>query len=152
MDFYWSRCESESPQVYWTLVSIQSILNNDIVWIVSIHPLISNFSSPLSKLLRTVLNAPATIPISVTIMLHCFPNSRARSKYLFFAFFDFYFMVLWNGKVLLLIITLSGFQARIRRSVCILKYQRTLCLRFSNSDYWFEHITFRRMMRFHFSI
>ena len=49
---------------------------------VSIHPLISNSSIPLSKLLGIVPNAPITIGITVTFMFHRFLISLGRSKYL----------------------------------------------------------------------
>ena len=41
--------ESESLQVSGTLVDILADRNNDVIWIVSIHSLISNSSRSLSK-------------------------------------------------------------------------------------------------------
>ena len=60
---------------------------------VSIRPLISNFSSPLSKPLGTVPSEPITIGITVTLM---FPSifffiSLSKSKYLFLFSFSLIF-------------------------------------------------------------
>ena len=43
--FHWSRSNSKSLQVSWTLLGFLANLNNDAVWMVSILPLILNFSS-----------------------------------------------------------------------------------------------------------
>ena len=53
--------DSKLPQVPWTHLSILADLNNDVDWIVSIHPSISYSSSPLSKPLRNVPSASITI-------------------------------------------------------------------------------------------
>ena len=66
----------------------------------------------------------------------CF-YSLARSSYSFFFSFSFNF-TLWNSKVYnsasLLIITESGRLAKIRWSVCMSIYERTLCVSFSWKD------------------
>ena len=54
MDFHWSQSDSKSPQVSRTLLSMLAFLNNIIVWMVLICPLISNSSNLLSNLLRTL--------------------------------------------------------------------------------------------------
>ena len=88
MFFHWSLTDSKSTQVSRTLRSILANLNNSVVWRMSIHLPICNFSSPLSKPLGTVPNVPFTIGITVTFMLHNFISSLARSKY--FSLFYYY--------------------------------------------------------------
>ena len=78
--FKWSHSDSKSLPVCRTLLSILADLNNAVVWIVSIHPLISNSFSPLSKPLETVPSAPNTIGVPVTFMSHSFLCSLGRSK------------------------------------------------------------------------
>ena len=39
--FHWNLSHSKSPQVFWTLLSIQTALNK-VVWIFSAHHMISN--------------------------------------------------------------------------------------------------------------
>ena len=65
---------------------------------------------------------------------------------------DFNFVVGWDDKVhfsagplCLLTITISGLLARIRWTVCISKYQKSLCFLF-----WFVHIPFGCMVQFKF--
>ena len=60
---HWSLCDSKSPQVSRTLLSILAVLNNVIVWMVSTRPLTSESSSPFSTPFVTVPNAPITIGI-----------------------------------------------------------------------------------------
>ena len=82
--FYWSLKDSKSPQVSRTLLSILSILNNAVVWMVSTHLLTSKSPSPFNNPFTTVMKAPITIGIIVTFMFHSFQNSQARSRYLSF--------------------------------------------------------------------
>ena len=49
MVFHWSLSNSKSPQVSRTLLSILAVLNNAVVWMVSIHPLTSKSSSPFNN-------------------------------------------------------------------------------------------------------
>ena len=93
MVFHWSLSDSKS-QVSWTLLSILAVLNNAVVWMVSIRPPTSKSSSPFSNPLVTVPNAPITIGIIVTCMFHSFCNSLARSTYLSFFSHSFRF-ILW---------------------------------------------------------
>ena len=92
----------------------------------SIHPLISNSFSSLSKSLWTILSAPIIIGITVTYMFHGFISQLARSKNL--SLFHFLWFTLcgslgWQSPLhskfsflffLFLIITWSGLLARIR--------------------------------------
>ena len=77
MVFHRSLSDSKSPQVSRTLLGILAVLNNVVVWMVSIRPPISKSSSPFSNPLVTVPNAPITIGIIVTCMFHSFFNSLA---------------------------------------------------------------------------
>ena len=140
MAFHWSLSDSKSLQVSRTLLSIQAVLNNVVVWMVSTHPPTSKSSSPFSNPLVIVPNAPITIGIIVTFMFHSFFfNTLARSRYLSFFSHSFSF-ILWSAgtakstilQVLffLLIIIRSGLLAEIRWSVCMSKSDRSLCVLF----------------------
>ena len=49
MVFHWSLRDSKSPQVSRTLLSILTVLNNAVVWMVSTRPPTSKSSSPFSN-------------------------------------------------------------------------------------------------------
>ena len=142
MVFHWILSDNKSPQVSRTLLSILTVLNNAVVWMVSTRPPTSKSSSPFSNPLVTVPNAPITIGIIVTCMFHSFFNSLARSRYLSFFSHSFSF-ILWSAgtakstilQVLffLLIIIKSGLLAEIRWSVCMLKSHKSLCVVFSGT-------------------
>ena len=80
MVFHWSLRDSKSPQVSRTLLSILSDLNNAVVLIVSICPLISNSSNSLSKPLETVPSSPITIGSTATLMFNSFLSYLTWSK------------------------------------------------------------------------
>ena len=128
MNFNWRLCDSKSPLVSRTLLSILVDLNNAEVWMVSTRPLISKSSSHL----LIVPSASITIGIIVTFIFHVFFfNSLARSRYLSFLSFSFNF----TSWFLLLLITIrSDRLAEIRWSVCMLKSQRSLCVSFSRTN------------------
>ena len=84
MVFHWSLSNSKSPQVSGTLLSILSVLNNAVIWIVSTRLPTSKSSRPFNNPLVTVPRAPITIGTIVTFMFHSFFNSLARSRYLSF--------------------------------------------------------------------
>ena len=86
----------KSPQVSRTLLSILAVLNNVVVWMVSIRPPTYKSSSPYSNPLVTVLNAPITIGIIVTGMFLSFFDSLARARYLSFFSYSFSF-ILWSA-------------------------------------------------------
>ena len=96
--FYWSLSDSKSPQVSRTLLSILAVLNNAVVWMVSIRPPTSKSSSPFNSPLVTVPNAPITIGIIVTFMFHSFFNPLARSRYLSFFSLSSSF-ILWSAGI-----------------------------------------------------
>ena len=91
MVFHWSLSDSKSPQVSRTLLSILSVLNNAVVWIISTRTPTPKSSSPFNNPLVTVAKVPITIGIIVTFIFHSFFNSLARSRYL--SFFQFYSVV-----------------------------------------------------------
>ena len=100
----------------------------------------SKSSSPISYPFVTVPNAPIKIGIIVTRMVHSFFNSLARSRYLSFFSHSFHFILWLAGTAkstilqvlfFLLIIIRSGLVAEIRRSLCMLKSHRSLCVLFS---------------------
>ena len=108
------------------LINILAVLNNVVLWMVSIHSPSSKSSGPFNNPLVTVPKAPIPIGIIITIMFNSFFNSLAKSMYLsfFFTFFQFYSVVSQDSKVhnfasfiyfiFLLIIITSGLLAEIR--------------------------------------
>ena len=70
--FQWSLRDSKSPQVSRIFHRIQGDLNNAVVWMISIRPLITMSSSPSTKSLVTVASAPIIISIIVPFMLLIF--------------------------------------------------------------------------------
>ena len=99
--FYWSLSHSKSPQVSRTLLSIRAVLNNVVVWMVSIHPLISKSSSSCTNPLVTVPRTTIIIGINVPFIFHSFFTSIARFKYL--SFFSFSFnCTLWSSRTAIL--------------------------------------------------
>ena len=89
--FHWSLNVSKSPKVFITLLHILADLNNAVVWMVSILPLISNFSCLSFKLSGTFPSALTTIGITVILIFHSFFSFAAKSKYLFFFSLSFIF-------------------------------------------------------------
>ena len=92
---HWSLSDSKSSQIYRTLLSILADLNNAVVWVVSICPLISKSFSPCPNPSATVSSAPITIGITVTFMSHSVFSSQARSRYLSLFSLSFSF-TLWS--------------------------------------------------------
>ena len=144
MVFHWSLSDSKSPQVSRSLLKILAVLNNVVVWIFSTRPPISKSSSPFSNPLVTVPKSTNYSGIIVTCMFNSFFNTLARLRYLsfFLTFFQFYSVVSRDSKVdnfaislffffFLLIIIRSDLLAEIRWSVCMSKFQRSLCVLFS---------------------
>ena len=68
MVFHWSLRDSKSPQVSRTLLSILVVFNNAVVSMVSTRPPTSESSSPFTKPLVIVQNAPITIGKIVTLL------------------------------------------------------------------------------------
>ena len=81
--FHMRLRDSKFPLVFRTLLSVLTVLNNTVVWTVSVRPLISKSSSLFTKPLGIVPSAPTTIGITVTFMFQSFfVCSLERSKYL----------------------------------------------------------------------
>ena len=91
MVFHWSLSDSKSPQVSRILRSILADLNNTVVSIVSIRPLISKTSSPFGDCIKSTnynrYNRHFHIP-----QFFQFP-SKAKVLILLFAIFQFYSVV-----------------------------------------------------------
>ena len=87
MVFHWGLSGSKSPQVSRTLLTILAVLNNAVVWMVSIRPFISKSTSSFTKPSLTVLKAPITTGSKVEVLI------------LLFIFFQFYSVVSWDCKV-----------------------------------------------------
>ena len=80
--------DSKSSQGTGTFLNILADLNNAVVWMVSICPLISKFSSSFTNPLEIVPNVPITIGITITIMFHSYlVLLQGLDFYLSFAFF-----------------------------------------------------------------
>ena len=93
MVFHQSLRDSKSPQVSSILLRILADLNNDVVWMVSIGPLICKSFRPCTKPLGTVPGLLITVGITVTFMLHSFFTSLARSRYLSLFSLSFIFIL-----------------------------------------------------------
>ena len=96
MVFHWRLSDCKSPQVSWTLLSILTVFNNAVVWMVSTRPPTSKSSRPFKNPLVTVPKAPITIGIIVTFIFHSFFNSLARSRYLSL-FSHSFSSILWSA-------------------------------------------------------
>ena len=142
MVFHYSLNDRMSPQVSRTFLSILANLNKAVVWMVSIHSLISSSSSyafpshwglfQVHQLQLVLLSPSCSTGFLVlwqgpsTCLSFCFlwfslstrTEKSSIQQVLFF----------------LLIITRFGLLATIRWSVCISKSQRILCISFSWTD------------------
>ncbi len=101
MVFHWSLRDSKSPQVSRTLLSILTVLNNVVVWMVSTRSPTSKSSGPFKNPSVTVPKAPITIGIIITFMFHSFFQfpSKVVVLILLFTFFQFYSVVNRDSKV-----------------------------------------------------
>ena len=109
----WGLSDSKSPQVSRTLLSILADLNNAVVWIVSIRPLISKSCRPFINPLETVPSVTTITDINDTFMFYNFIISRARFRYLFFFSLSFIFTLWSTGTVLSTIQQVSFFCWRL---------------------------------------
>ena len=96
MVFHWSLSDSKSPQVSRTLLTILVILNNLVVWMVSIRPPTFKSFRPFNNPFVSVPKAPITIGIIVTFMFHFFFDSLGKSGYVSFFSLSFCF-ILWSA-------------------------------------------------------
>ena len=142
--FHWSLCNSKYPQVTTTLLAD---LKNNVVWMVSIFPPISNCSNRLSNTFETFPSAPTRIGITITYIFHSFslvwwsPNICLSFNFLLFSFcgplnrqnsISQQILFLF---ILFLIIPTSGLLDGIRWSIFISISQRILCVSFSWTDF-----------------
>ena len=102
VDFCLNLSDIKFPHVPKTLLSIRTDPNNAMVKMVSIHPLIFNCFSLLSKPLRIVLSETITIGITVTFIFYSFFCTLIRSKYLSVFSISFFF-TLWCSLFSMLI-------------------------------------------------
>ena len=96
MVFDWRLSDSKSPQISRSLLSILTVFNNAVVWMVYARSPTSKSSGLFNNLLLTMPKAPITIGITVTLMFHSFFNSLARSRYLSLFSHSFSF-ILWSA-------------------------------------------------------
>ena len=144
--------DSKSPQFSRNLLNILADLNNVEVWMVSTRPVIYKSSSPFYNHLVTISRVPITIGTNVTFFRF---HSKVQVLSLLFTFFQSYSVVSRESKVhnfasslfLHLIIIRSGRQAKIRRSVCMLKSHRSLCFILLDR-FWVVDIPFVPMVKF----
>ena len=134
-----------------TPLSILADINNAVVRMVSICPLISKSSSLFINPLGIVPSALITTSITVTFMFHSFfflfsslftffqfssmsvRTAKFTIRQVLFFFFFFFVCVLFLF-LFLLAITRSGHLTKITRSVCISKFERSLCVSFSGTN------------------
>ena len=119
MVFHWSLSPSTTPQVSRTLLSILTVFNNVLVWMVSNRLLTSKSSSPFNSPLVTVPKALIPFSIIVTFMFHCFFNSLARSWYLSFFSFSFSFILSSAGTAESTILMVVFFSITIRSGLLV---------------------------------
>ena len=93
--FHWGLSDSKCPQVSSSLLSILVNLNNAVVSMVSILPLIFYSASPFSKPFRTVPSVPNIIDITISFIFYRFFCCLTRSKYLFI-FLLYLISTLWS--------------------------------------------------------
>ena len=130
MVFHASPSDSESPHVSNTRFPILIGLNNIVICKASILPLISISSSCLYNPFGTIPSAPSANGIIVIFIFYrCFVFSQ--SSFIFFTFFYFLSVDLYNGKIhhiasflFFQIISSFGLLVRIGWFICISKSQR----------------------------
>ena len=129
---HWSLSDNKSRQVSRTLLSILVVLNNVVVWMVSIRP-ISKSSSPFNNPLVTIKSTNYNWYDCQIHVPQFFQFLRkVEELILLFIFFQFYFA----RFLFLLILIRFGLLAKIRWSVCMSKSHRSLCVSFSRTDAW----------------
>ena len=100
MIFHLILSDRKSHQVSRTLLSILTVLNNAVLWMVSTRLPTSESSSPFNNPPVTVPKAPITIGIIVKFMFQFFQfSSKAKLFILLFPFFQFYSVVSQDSKV-----------------------------------------------------
>ena len=80
--FHWSLSDSTFLRVFGAFLRIIANLRRDLVWVVSVLPLIFSSQSFFPALGGRSKRPPTTIDITITFMLHSFFSSLTRSEYL----------------------------------------------------------------------
>ena len=91
--FHWSLSDSKSPQVSRSLLSILSVFNNAVLWMVSTRPPTCKSYRPFNNPLVTVPKAPITIGTNRHFQIpQLFQfSSKVLVFILLFTFFQFYY-------------------------------------------------------------
>ena len=144
MVFHWSLSNSKSPQVSRTLLSIRSDVNNAVIWMSLIRPLVFKSSRSLTKrisyiwyqrhfhvpLLYFSLARFKYLSLCFLWFLICGPLTRQGALFdKFTCFFLFSFIITWSSLL-----------ARIRWSACISKSLWFLCIFYSRTDSGLYHL------------
>ena len=98
MVFHWSLSYCKSPQVSRTLLSILAVLNNVVLWMVSIRSPTSKSSSPFNNPLVTVPKAPITIGAIVTFMFQGFFQISSKVEVLILLF-TFLIIIIYSFRI-----------------------------------------------------
>ena len=141
---HWSLSDSWSPQVSWTLLSI---LVDTVVWVISIHPLISTSSSPSTNRLLTVPSAPITIGITVIFTFHVFFSSLAKSMCRRLAMIGWSVCISFLLLLLLLLLLLFSLDNGNKVFVSF-KYIIPLLIRFLHKKFVFWKVEILRVLLF----
>ena len=149
MIFYWSLSDSKSPRVSRTLLSILADLNNAIVCLVSVRPLISNSSKTFTQ--EVVLSTPLASGITITFMFHSFLVPwQDLSFCLFFDLFDFNSVVGRDGKVHYSAGSLFFSFCLLSLGLIFLRGLDNLLVSHNPRWFWFVHIPSYSMVKFRF--
>ena len=147
MVFHRRLSDSKSSQLSRILLSILSVFNNVVVWMVSTRLLISKSPNPFNNPLVTVPKAPITIGIIVIFMFQFFQfPSKVQTLILLFTFFQFYSVVSLERKFhnfassffffffFFFFSIRSGLLAEISWSICMSNSHTSWCVLFSGTD------------------
>ena len=93
---HWRLSGRKPLQFSRTLLSILTVFNNAVVWMISTRPPTYKSSKLFSNPLVTVPKAPITIGIIVTFMFHSFFKFIAKSRYLSL-FSNSFSFILWSA-------------------------------------------------------
>ena len=133
--------DSMCHQVSITILRNLASLNNAAVWMVSTCPLISKSSIPFTNPVKIVPSVPITVGITVTFIdfLVIYQCVDIHLSFLFLLIFPCGLPWRQNQQFgrpsfFFLTMTKSSQTAEIKWSVCISKFQRSLCVLFSKTD------------------
>ena len=101
MVFHLRLSDSKSPQVSRTLLSILTVFNNAVVWMVSTRPPTSKSSRPFNNPLVTVPKAPITIGIIVTFIFKMYFQFSSKVEVLLSLLLSFNFQLYFRFLTIL---------------------------------------------------